>query len=982
MGEDPVNPASEERLYNLLPAIYRMRDAERGEPLRALMAVLQGEFGRLVADIDGLYDDWFVETCAEWVVPYVGDLLGVRNLHSVASAGVTSQRAYVANTLRYRRRKGTAPVLEQLARDVTGWPARAVEFFERLVASQHLNHIRLHSLATVDLGDGNALELLGGPFEQAAHTVEVRRIVDGAGKYNIPHLGLFLWRLQSYAMLHSAPRPVGQAGQGRYTFNPLGNDSPLFNRPQTEVEITHLAEEVNVPGRLRRRALYDELEALRQAVAQGTPRPAGRFFADVPVFQVLIWNNGSGWEAIPPQEVLICDLSGAPSTGSGWPRPANAKTYHRLNRSADPPVSEAIDLPIRVAVDPELGRLAFPEGDVPARLAVSYAYGFSGDIGGGPYDRRSTLARADSAETFVATVAQDDGDADYAGVAAALAGWAANGAPSCIITIADSRAYAEALRVALESQQRLVIQAADGKRPTLRLLDDSGDPDNPTDLADLVIGGGAGSAASLTLNGLWVEGGIRVEAGSLGALALAHCTLTPGRGLAVDGAARRPDLPSLVVALPNAGLEVTLDRCIAGPLRLPHQISRLQIQDSILHAPLRGGPAKTTPALVSGSLASFPALSSDAPALRVSMGGGAPRTVTLAAKPTALAQARDQLQAAIRAADGDPAYAQAQVLSASGRLILLPGAPVAAVVSTAGDDPTGAELRLADGSQRAVGAMISGPLAPFPLLTCAAPALAVAMNEVGPYVAALASTPASIAQARDALQAALRAAHTSPAFVNAVVASASDRLVVLPGAEDTAVRLWASDDDQETLAQLGLHQDLPVLGGDDAGVQPGPKTTIERSTLFGSAVVRELELASETIFTGPVQAQRRQAGCTRFSYAPEGSRVPRRYRCQPDLALASLAQQAGKSSAGELATAQRAAVLARLTPIFSSTRYGEPAYGQLSRDCAEEIRAGAEDGSEMGVFSHLQQPQRHANLQAALEDYLRFGLDAGVFYVT
>lgn len=978
MGENRVNSASEERLYNLLPAIYRIRDVEKGEPLRALMAVLESEFGRLVGDINGLYDDWFIETCAEWVVPYIGDLLGVRNLHSVASADVYSQRAYVANTLRYRRRKGTAPILEQLARDVTGWPARAVEFFEQLITTQHLNHVRLHSLATVDLGDANQLELLGGPFEDAAHTVDVRRIAVGRGKYNIPNIGLFLWRLQSYSMLQSTPRLAGEADEGRYTFSPLGNDVPLFNRPQTETEITHLAEEINVPGKLRRRALYDELEALRQAIADEAPRPQGIFFASNPVFEVLFKNDEEDeWEAILPEEVLICDLSGDPATG-GWRRPGSTKAYIKLNTEEE--------LPIRVAVDPELGRLAFPVGEVPNPLAVSYAYGFSGDLGGGPYDRRGTLARSAPAETWTATVAQHDGD--YTSLAAALAAapadWTDSGAQDqdAIITIADSSTYAEVLNIALKGKQTLVIQAANEKRPTLRLLDDSIDPENPTDLADLVIGGGVGSAASLTLNGLWIEGGIRVEAGSLGALTLTHCTLVPGRGLDIDGAARQPDLPSLVAQLPNADLKVTLNHCITGPLHLPHEISGLQIGDSILHSPLRGGPAKRTPALVSGNLVSFPALSSDAPTLQVSFAGGKPHLVTLAAKPATLAQARDQLQAAIRTAPGDPVFTQQRVLSAAGRLILLPRTPVPLVVSLVEGNPAGAELRLADGSQRAVQALISPPLSPFPALTSNAPGLAVTMNEEGPHVATLASVPASVPRARDALQAAIRAAHPSPAFQNAIVASLADRLIVLPGVEGTAVRFGATDDDQTTLPELGLHEDQPALGGDDAGFQPGPKTTLERTTIFGSTVVREFALVSETIFTGRVEAQRRQAGCTRFSFLPDGSRVPRRYRCQPDLALASFAQQAGKESVEQLTEAQRAAVLARLTPSFTSTCYGEPAYAQLSHACAEEIRTGAEDGSEMGAFSQLKQPQRHANLQAALEEYLRFGLDAGIFYVT
>ena len=54
----------------------------------------------------------------------VGDLLDVRGIQTYGGDGF-SLRAYVANTLAYRRRKGTAAVLEQLARDVTGWPARA-----------------------------------------------------------------------------------------------------------------------------------------------------------------------------------------------------------------------------------------------------------------------------------------------------------------------------------------------------------------------------------------------------------------------------------------------------------------------------------------------------------------------------------------------------------------------------------------------------------------------------------------------------------------------------------------------------------------------------------------------------------------------------------------------------------------------------------------------------------------------------------------
>src|ERR1051326_1832390 len=93
-----------ERLYQLLPAIYRVRDAQLGEPLKALVALLADQGAVLEEDIAQLYDNWFIETCEEWVVPYIGDLLGVRGLLP-GNGGSFSQRGRVANTLAHRRGK-------------------------------------------------------------------------------------------------------------------------------------------------------------------------------------------------------------------------------------------------------------------------------------------------------------------------------------------------------------------------------------------------------------------------------------------------------------------------------------------------------------------------------------------------------------------------------------------------------------------------------------------------------------------------------------------------------------------------------------------------------------------------------------------------------------------------------------------------------------------------------------------------------------
>src|SRR6185436_6438781 len=100
------------------------------------------------------------------------------------------------------------------------------------------------------------------------------------------------------------------------------------------------------------------------------------------------------------------------------------------------------------------------------------------------------------------------------------------------------------------------------------------------------------------------------------------------------------------------------------------------------------------------------------------------------------------------------------------------------------------------------------------------------------------------------------------------------------------------------------------------------------------------------------QAERIQSGCVRFSDLPEGSVVPRSYHCTHD------------------------------RPAFTSVTYGDPGYAQLSRAAPDTIRTGASDGSEMGAFHDLHQPQREANLRAGLTEYARFGFEAGIFLVT
>jgi hypothetical protein len=143
--------------------------------------------------------------------------------------------------------------------------------------------------------------------------------------------------------------------------------------------------------------------------------------------------------------------------------------------------------------------------------------------------------------------------------------------------------------------------------------------------------------------------------------------------------------------------------------------------------------------------------------------------------------------------------------------------------------------------------------------------------------------------------------------------------------------------------------------------------SVVRSTVFGEVNTHAIQLAENSIFMSRVKVMRRQVGCMRFCYAPQESRTPRRYHCQPDGVIAT----AGDTEAVALA-------VMRVRPRFNSLRYGMPPYCQLRNDCAEEIKRGADDESEMGVFHDLFQPQRIANLQTRLEEFTPAGFNAGI----
>jgi hypothetical protein len=199
-------------------------------------------------------------------------------------------------------------------------------------------------------------------------------------------------------------------------------------------------------------------------------------------------------------------------------------------------------------------------------------------------------------------------------------------------------------------------------------------------------------------------------------------------------------------------------------------------------------------------------------------------------------------------------------------------------------------------------------------------------------------------------------------------------------------KLWLLDSIVDGILQNGGPIGSAVS---DAPLTSGPPAHIERSTLFGTSRFLKLEMASESIFTGQVTADERQQGCARFSSIPRGSATPQQYRCQPALEtqLEKEKKKADSLKSGIPLPAGWETVIENevamwLVPTFQADHYGRPDFAQLRLSCPVQIRTGAEDGSEIGAFCVLKQPQRESNLRLRLDEYLPVGLEAGLIYVS
>ncbi len=587
-----------EKIWEMIPSVYRHEDgiAENQGVLRAIVEVVAREAAILRRSHDRLWEDQSIEYSDDWVAPYLADLVGTR---LISALNKRARRVDVAKTIYYRRRKGTLRVLEELVSDITGWEGKVVENFRRLGRTRHGLDPQPAPLAgrftgtmpggLADLRQQRGSELVGTPFDEYHHTVDVRRHHGVHGRYNISKLAFHLYRLSVYKVEGVTPYPRLSFG---YTFDPSGREIPLFmprNRPSDyDWDEWRSALEWELPAPIRCRVLghaeYVINESLIQSLfSNGLSQNAtnelrtlrGRKFRTEGSLREILEtlmnsselleegddnNEGiyfqllggaiiddCGKKALLPNAIQVVD------TGVGVSR--QRVVVGDLSKwEENTPVLR------RWMIDVERGRFLFlddqsdEDEENVSEVTVTYHYGFSGEIGAGSYDRREIENMEPN------RIHQGGGNL-------ALGDSNSNG----ITQINDSKTYD--LDANIQDVQNLTLQAANLQRPYLRLN------------SNMLFNTGVNTDSELTLDGLWI-GGMRnntreiVLHGDFERVIIRHTTLDPG-GTDVD------KIPILSVPLViEAKVELlVIDASITGPIltRNGGVVEKLVVCDSIIH---------------------------------------------------------------------------------------------------------------------------------------------------------------------------------------------------------------------------------------------------------------------------------------------------------------------------------------------------------------------------------------------------------------
>jgi hypothetical protein len=569
-----------DKLWNLLPELYRVGDfddnVDRKGPLRELVERIGAQAAIVRRSIDRLWEDQSIETCDDWVIDYLGDLLAT-NL--VASLDARGRRIDVGKTIYYRRRKGTVGLLEELATDITGWSVRVVECFHRLSRTRHgldpaiglpaaagdprwklQRAQRLVGALTstgaggyADLRNVHGANLARTAFDEFFYTADMRRGRGKTGWPNIPRLAVFTWRLKSYPLLQVTP-VRDSACTNQYTFDPTGRDLPLF----AAGEHLHGDQWVS-PGE------YEVPGPISPDLLEGT-------FLDL---------YGDDDE---PRSLRVHKFVG----GAFDPY----DLVHAAQVSQDRRQSTGL-----LWIDPSRGRIIEKKGSDIGPFRVDYHYGFSSEIGAGAYVRRvQEFERPETCPPPAPVERITGGEAEL--VTPPPPGPAPVPSPLRLpitigtISIDDSLTYHAVAD--LPAVQSVVLRAKSMERPLIR----------PTPVADWVFTGAAGGAV-LVLDGLFVSGVNIVLRGSFDRVTLSCCTLDPGHwdkekpevpatattrripavpaqwGVAAD----RRKLKASQLLIEGSVRHLVIDRSITGPiLDSRGELASLIVRDSIVQS--------------------------------------------------------------------------------------------------------------------------------------------------------------------------------------------------------------------------------------------------------------------------------------------------------------------------------------------------------------------------------------------------------------
>jgi hypothetical protein len=423
-----------------------------------------------------------------------------------------------------------------------------------------MNHIRPHNYYAPDLSHWKPGLYLDHGFDRTAHKVDVRRIEPRRGRYNIQNIGIFLWSLGAYSITKANATPAatnGSASQLCYRFSSLGMDIPLFHQAVSQGEqIVATAEPVNVPDRLRRRVLCDDLQKGVGASFYGEGA------------SLAVYLDG---KLLNPYQIQIADLAGTEGSWVNLP-PSNSR--------------------YTAVVDPELGRIALAPsavGTAAPNLALSYHYGFNADMGAGEYTRESTLHVTDP--TWIVSFPDPSFiDLQHA-LDHAISLLATNGEVAVEIgTIAKgSQSYTMTapLTVHLPANKTFELRSAAGSRATILLdgeLSITGEASSNFILNGLILSASAAMTPASPFSCALVFVPASDPTGSpnlLDNLNILHSTVVPGWSVAPDGTPHNPT--ALAIKVETASTTVEISASIVGSIRAA-EFATFTLSDSILDA--------------------------------------------------------------------------------------------------------------------------------------------------------------------------------------------------------------------------------------------------------------------------------------------------------------------------------------------------------------------------------------------------------------